>query len=464
MEPKKTPIRWRFLVAGMILLANPVPALIDLVPDALGYLFLVLALTDASVGVGHFEEARTRFRHLAWLTLTKLPACLAVWGIAASSSFHEAAIIPVAAIAYGIGELCLLLPAVRALFRGFYHLGERLECPVALAPYGKRGTYRPENLETLTLAFLIFRVAMGTLPELLLARVSEEEISAIRVLTGYGFAAILACLFVSVLAGIWLSRAIPYFRAVGVASEGSAPLACLIAQHTEGEGTRILRTLSRLTVCLVAGAVCTLDLRLDGSDLLPDLLGAVFFCLFGYLAHRRAGGGKPILWVGGAYLLATLAETVFSALYYAEYSSPSHAGLYERAENLYARVTVSSLAAQLLLACLTVLLLRALLGAGIPYVGLKETFGHTLRDRTVRTLTRHGWINAALGVLSALVGAGYHLTVTDYVRVEQVEGWGQIPRLDWYPSLMTAVTLVWVLHLGYVCSRIREEARLSFEE
>ena len=53
------------VIAGFTLLFNPVIHVVDLIPDALGFLLIVIGLTKMSFFIGKIEQARSLFIKLA---------------------------------------------------------------------------------------------------------------------------------------------------------------------------------------------------------------------------------------------------------------------------------------------------------------------------------------------------------------------------------------------------------------
>ena len=70
-----------FLIAGFILLANPVimfPVLGDILPDAVGFFLISFGLTKMSSFIDKLAEARDGFVKLAFAEVAKFVAMLAL--------------------------------------------------------------------------------------------------------------------------------------------------------------------------------------------------------------------------------------------------------------------------------------------------------------------------------------------------------------------------------------------------
>jgi len=169
------------LIAGFILLANPVIHVVDLFPDAIGFLLIYAGLTKLSFFIGEIEQARRQYFKLAVLEVAKF------FSIAFIPYTSNSALVLMAFV-YGVLELLLFIPALNHTFEGLSFSGLRyngraiydkvtLRC-WATERYEKKGmekqrlTYkkRPVERQTLVkntiLAFYIFRVIATLAPEL----------------------------------------------------------------------------------------------------------------------------------------------------------------------------------------------------------------------------------------------------------------------------------------------------------
>ena len=55
------------VMAGLILLFNPVVIVVDVIPDAVGFFLIAAGLTKMSCFIGKIEEARQTFLKLAFV-------------------------------------------------------------------------------------------------------------------------------------------------------------------------------------------------------------------------------------------------------------------------------------------------------------------------------------------------------------------------------------------------------------
>ncbi len=169
------------LIAGFILLANPVIHVVDLFPDSIGFFLIYAGLSKMSFFIGEIEQARSQFFKLAWLQVAKF------FSIAFIPYTSKSALVLMAFV-YGVLELLLFIPALNRTFEGLsfsglWYNGTAIYDKVsarrwALDEYEKNGvvknrlSFKKRSVERQTLvkntilAFYIFRVIATLVPEL----------------------------------------------------------------------------------------------------------------------------------------------------------------------------------------------------------------------------------------------------------------------------------------------------------
>ena len=151
-------------------LFNPVVALVDILPDIVGYLLLLIGtmrLSDLSETIG---DAARRFRImiavgageiLAWyLTHISMNA-----RIDELNRYEYPAAVMLFTFLPMLLRFCFLLPAFRDLFRGLEVLCDRFGCD-ALCKEGKKGRSAIESIAHKTRVFLLLQGIVTMLPEL----------------------------------------------------------------------------------------------------------------------------------------------------------------------------------------------------------------------------------------------------------------------------------------------------------
>ncbi len=477
--PAKTPknkkrLRLGCLIAGLIFLANPSINLFDILPDFIGYALILFAIGPAADSAPYFSDAKDRFLKLFWVGASKIPALLLMMAIYAGD-MSQRSIIAVFALVYATVELLYLIPAFRFLFEGFYYLGERHDCAVALSR-GKR--LDPDRLPSLVILFFAVRAAASCLPEFTLVPYGEEgeaQRFAALCLRAYPFLALLGVLTVIVF-GVTLLRPIfAYLRRLD--SDGSAEQ---IVRRLEGERKLELarkqdyRAIRSATVWLIVGAGLGMDPILDSINFVPDVLSGLAFTAALIILGQRIPRLRMGIRLMGAYSAISLAAFILSNSFYASYTLDDlyhQSAEAEKAYSLYLGVAFAELIASALVgAFLAYTLIRM-----IPFVS--DSFGETDSLQSVRlrcSMRREAIFVGVLHFISAAAtfANAFLAQYTKSIRLEPGEGASALPHATsstvplvdgfWIvPLLLAAAELIAVLHLT---SRFRTESELTYSD
>ena len=122
--PFKRIISFSYLAIGLLFLSNPNLAIVDLLPDAIGYFFLAAGIVGFSDFNPYFAEARRRFIILAWINTAKLFAIFLLLRILRINA-DQRAMVSVFSLGFAVVEAIFVFPAIRAFLNGFSYVGER---------------------------------------------------------------------------------------------------------------------------------------------------------------------------------------------------------------------------------------------------------------------------------------------------------------------------------------------------
>ena len=146
------------VIAGFTLLFNPVIHVVDLIPDALGFLLIVIGLTKMSFFIGKIEQARSLFIKLALLEAAKCFMILTV-------PYASGSDIVLQTFVFGLAEALMFVPAINYLFEGLSFAGLWYG---ATAMYEKKVFNRP-------LAKLIVRISAWEPAAKLIERITGKK-------------------------------------------------------------------------------------------------------------------------------------------------------------------------------------------------------------------------------------------------------------------------------------------------
>lgn len=254
-----------YFIAAAIFLANPCLNIVDILPDFLGYMFLLKGLEKWADLCPNVRDAVQGIGKLRWFMLVKMLAMALV-------PLVDATYVLVFTFAFIIIELIYAIPAVGRIFDGLEYFGTRFD--------GK-GVFRGlKDLRALTNIFFFIKSAFCLFPEL--CELSSYEYSGI--VTGgvqinpatYKNPLILLNILVCTVLGlIWLTNCIKYIKSL---SEDTGFLVRILEDYdreiTRDMGLTVRRTLRSAFSLIIAGSVFFASLWVDGINIIPTFVGA----------------------------------------------------------------------------------------------------------------------------------------------------------------------------------------------
>ena len=320
---KKTMFSSLLFTVAIILLADPGISFIDLLPDAVAYLLIVIALTPLSAVVPHFAEARERFQKLIILAAVRIPVTAVAIQIL-SNNTHQLPLIVVFSVVFAAFDIIFLLPAIRELFEGIYMLATRFEIEEG------RGDAHISlvGMRMFTEAFILLRAVLMVAPSLSLLSISYDELSnkPAGVTVGqFAFFALMATVVLLVVGIIWAVKFIPYIRAVSLACDTSP----VLKERCEGMRDTLTavterRKVSFLMLLLAGAALSSADVWLDNVNYLPDAVTGICILLFCVFLYRTRYATRkhiilPII-AASLYILTDIAAYVVNILFTSSYT------------------------------------------------------------------------------------------------------------------------------------------------
>ena len=302
------------LTVGLLFLADPSVSLFNVLPDSIGCLLIVLALSPLAETVPHFAEARDAFRKLMLISLLKLPCGFLTLFVLGSGDIPMVSVI---AFVFAALDFAFMFGAMKHLFEAYATLAT--EFSVAEA-FGGNHRISWGGLRAFTYVFFLLRAVGSALPTLCLVGTRSDLDYVYPHLQKYGAFAVLATLIVLIAAIVWLSQMLPYAGRVCRAVE-AAP--AVLARRTEL--LPMLKTVEKrnrvriLTFLLAAAALCSADIWLDDVNYLPDAVMGAVLIAFIALAFRWGFAGKwqSLLALGctAGYTLVSLGSFVIGTLF-----------------------------------------------------------------------------------------------------------------------------------------------------
>ncbi len=278
------------VITSLIFLSNPNINIIDVLPDCIAYLLLILVIGSLGETVPYLAECRSALVKLALVTLVKLPAVTVMY----SNMTSGKDIVPLFTLVFAALEVILLYSAVENGYKALSYLGERTDCSSVRDPFriSRKTVTTPEALRIFTLAFFFLKSILSVIPELFL--LTPESISLRRKLADAYPTVIVLCIFASLIIGIiWLCRTIKYVKTINKADDMRVAIDSLKKRGAPEEESA-KDTLKRLTSSLTLIAVSSLFIfdvvisDFGGYNILPHFIyGIILFCaLFNYAEQK----------------------------------------------------------------------------------------------------------------------------------------------------------------------------------
>ncbi|MBE6563144.1 MAG: hypothetical protein E7660_05350 [Ruminococcaceae bacterium] len=332
------------LLFGLLFFLNPTVGIIDILPDFIGALLLLLALREVHFLSEKIENATPKLWGLFAVSVVKTMLAFVSGGMGGSTRVFLA-------FAFAVGEGLLLLNIISPVASGMEALKIRYGTIFAEPAEGKKRRRTPEekfdisNFKTPLCVYTVFRLVMCFLPEateLRISKPSSEEtgIAALSEFRGllYGLILPIVCIFM-------IFAVIRTVRTVRLYGKDKIMLEAFHEAFLKDKAdfpTRHKRTLLKkaYVMFMIAAASC-ICFYADNKDMIPKVLAAAAFAvLIGYFGRNLR---EKIIGfsVCGALAVSSLLYYAASGAYFSEYVEGNAAWL-EGAMELYRPLCIVS--------------------------------------------------------------------------------------------------------------------------
>ena len=313
------------IAVAPVFLFNPELVFIDVLPDAVGYLLILLGLRLLRDLCPHMEEAHLRFRNMFVVALFRIVATFVVF---ATNQYERPTLILLLTFAFGVMDFIWAIPAWRSLFEGFVYLaGTRGgNAPLLTMKNGKSYT---DIVRAFTAFFIGFKAVFTALPEF---SVMSEQIYDDKAMDWYRFVNLfrgVAFIAVMIVGTVWLVRILKYFSALkkdGEFIEGAkTKYETEVMSHS---GLFVRRGIALGFTFMCIAAALTADIRMDYVNLIPGIVPAFFFGAVFVALKKYYPGWKNGLAVSGVYgavsVVGWIAENNFHLVEWGLFSDNLH--------------------------------------------------------------------------------------------------------------------------------------------
>ena len=325
-QTQKAKLGLGWLIPGAIMLANPVVAFYDILPDCIGYLLLCISLFRLADLNSSIADALKRFRTLIWISGGGLLMQYYIYNVLSKepklNPYEIPTTILLCAFVMAVPQIYFAVPAWRELFQGFWELAERHDGQ-AVFHYGKRNSNLCERMRRASGVFVVLLTVLSVLPELSVLTTFEYEMEKLP-FDWYQFVwlfRVSAIMVLTVLCLIWTIRLVRFI----LLFSKDTPMMQSIEERYQRDilpqsDMLSMRRLRFGIVFLVIGAALTLNVCIEEKILVPSVLCAIFTAIgvlvFGDDLQKR----KPFFLSCGALGILSIGELILNN-YYTQYYS-----------------------------------------------------------------------------------------------------------------------------------------------
>ncbi len=452
----------KYLLWGIIFIMNPNINIIDILPDFIGCLLIMKGLYNVSQIYPHFNDASGYFRNFAIVSVLKTVSFPVLFIISAT----EVTWLLLLSFVFGCLEIFYGIMSFSSLFEGLYYSAERGAGVAIFDGYDK--------IRSFTIFFICFKPLASFLPEI--TSLSSEDYGTVTDTGIVSFAKfrlplMIAFFVISLAVGIvWYIFMRKYLKKVLSDDEYTASLCEKYYKFREDSPQLIeRRTVLSSVLLFMAAAICSLEIKLDGINYIPHMVGAVFFVLafarVKKIFDKTARAGIILSWIYAALASVSWAFSFFFTKKYI-ISSSSEVGLtlgYGQQISTYLgtneEITTNFTVMCILYAIETIAFISVLVFAGKTLSKILIRHGgkpiyelgqsHDMRVILRSTAVERMWtgITVVLGIVSAILGVCQLVFVATEVNL-------------WVPDLV--LRICWVIVFVHTCDKIKESVKEKY--
>ena len=424
------------VLVGSFFLISPIFAIIDVLPDFIGYAFILFGVSKLADINDKIAESAALFRRLVILGLVRWGVVFFVYGV--SSPIERPTLQLLCSFVLCVLDCVTLIPAWKSLSAGILYLSTRHG---GEAVFDKAYTGQPKHDKTLlermtsaTLTFLVAREVLSVLPEFAVLNSSKggADVATRTALYDYiGFMRSACGLIVLVWGVIWFIGFVRFARHVGKDK-------VFFAAVTEKYGAEVLsrpelfarRGVKRAMICMCAGLVFSVDivvsdLYTDPVCVTPDFLMGLLLLAGLWLMRKYVHRGK--------FAVAFILTLLYTALTVAEWITPlswmNVGNLYHNAQEYQLWTTAVRLRGVVSVLSVAVILslVRLLCDVIVRYTGFSVTdydsAQPSLRIRELhKSLRNRLWLSVGFGAATA-ASSVVAIEVSPFAAYTMWEAW-----------------------------------------
>ncbi len=434
------------LIAGFILLFNPVVHVVDILPDAIGFFLIAAALTKTSYYLGYMEKARELFIKLALVECVKFFSIVFIPNTSGTVKV-------LLAFVFGVAELLLFIPAVNSFFDGLGMVGMLYDGGDSIYRERYNGKKQRDALSYTKngiLFFYVFRVCATLLPELTELEMYDYlgEVKAIQNSLVYYKPAIYVILWIfTIIFGIkYIVRIVGYF---GGLARDKALVSALDEKFTKDVLPRktlfIAKNMKNALFIFAFSAGFDFLLSFDGVNVFVGVISSALLIVASVIVKKYISGAVCVIPVTAVRAALSIVNFVLQIRYFAEYEVEAVNWISTAYDQYYFMSTL--IAIEKIIALVSVILFIIYVMKAVKYhlelFGVKtDTAQYSKKNRDLETYNAVGGkllLASILAVINYTVEASHAYLAVDMTLATMI---------------VSAVTIIYVAYLVYTVNVI----------
>ncbi len=377
------------IIFAFFFLFEPRYALIDPVPDLIGYIILCSALINLADINDHIYSASKAFRNAAILSILRIVSKIILERYFQDDEGTVGLLL--FAFIFAALELWILIPGYKSLFEGLLSLGMFEGGEAVYRKNKENGRNASEKLYSLTLIFLIVKNILECIPEFTTLENNEsyEFVVIMR---------ILSCILIMPMSVVWLVKIVRYFILV----KNDRPfIEALEKKFTEKSALNpeffFYRTACVGLLIMIIASVLTVDLISDGVNILPDIFAYITLILSSLILRIYSKKWITVLFVSIMGALCSVSVLISENRFYERYSPEMVNKSLEAYNSFYFMLSLYILQSIIFLICVTAVIM-------FLYEIFKKHIANTAEHELYKNESERGMIiRMILTLISALL-------------------------------------------------------------
>lgn len=438
------------IIAGFILLVNPVIHVVDILPDFLGFFLIWKGLSKLSYLHSGFSAAREQFIRLSLVELVRV-ACIVFVPYTAGSALLLFAFV------FGVIELILFVPALSHFYDGLNYVGMRYESDAVFAKkVNKNGKIKEKGaaLKRFTFVFYVLRIAATLIPELTELQMYEYMGTVTAMAVDYRrFKPLLHILlgFAVIVVGVlWLIKLVLYFGGI-LREKAFITRLSEVYERDIAPKTWVFigKRMKTVLVFYILAAVLSLCMDVERINVLPGILSAAALSAAAILLAKDIKNAYAVIPFCAVRGILSVVNLFQQKAYFIDDKFDEVAIKYvPRAAEMYGQMSswqgLECVFAVVSFVLFGVLLMKAV-KKHLAETGMQnDSVQYNKRNRdaeTARSVGAKVTVNLVLMTLN-FAAAGLYLPL--------------LPYFDLMGTVRAILTVIWVLHTLYTVSHTND--------